>query len=75
MKELEAVQKKYAKSKAWVWAQEEPENMGAWTYLLRKMRSWTNLDVIARAESGSPATGSSKRHAVEQKELVAKALR
>lgn len=75
VKALEAVQKKYAKAKAWVWAQEEPENMGAWTYLLRKLRAWTALEVVARAESGSPATGSSKRHAVEQKELVAKALR
>lgn len=75
VKALEAVQKKYAKAKAWVWAQEEPENMGAWTYLLRKLRAWTNLEVVARSESGSPATGSSKRHAVEQKELVAKALK
>jgi hypothetical protein len=34
----------------------------------------SNLDVVARTESGSPATGSSKRHAVEQKALVAKCL-
>lgn len=74
MQQFEAVLKKYSKAKQFVWAQEEPENMGAWMYLLRKLRHLTNLEVVARAESGSPATGSSKRHAVEQKALVAKAL-
>jgi 2-oxoglutarate dehydrogenase E1 component len=74
MQQFEAVLKKYNKAKQFVWAQEEPENMGAWMYLLRKLRHLTNLEVVARAESGSPATGSSKRHAVEQKALVAKAL-
>lgn len=74
MQQFEAVLKKYNKAKQFVWTQEEPENMGAWMYLLRKLRHLTNLEVVARAESGSPATGSSKRHAVEQKALVAKAL-
>jgi 2-oxoglutarate dehydrogenase E1 component len=74
MQQFEAVLKKYNKAKQFVWAQEEPENMGAWMYLLRKLRHLTDLEVVARAESGSPATGSSKRHAVEQKALVAKAL-
>ncbi len=74
MQQFEAVLKKYSKAKQLVWAQEEPENMGAWMYLLRKLRHLANIEVVARAESGSPATGSSKRHAVEQKALVAKAL-
>jgi 2-oxoglutarate dehydrogenase E1 component len=74
IQQFDAVLKKYSKAKQFVWAQEEPENMGAWMYLLRKLRYLTDLDVVARAESGSPATGSSKRHAVEQKTLVAKAL-
>lgn len=74
MEQFEGVLKKYSKAKELIWAQEEPENMGAWMYLLRKLRHLTNLEVVARTESGSPATGSSKRHAVEQKALVAKAL-
>jgi 2-oxoglutarate dehydrogenase E1 component len=74
MKQFEAVLKKYSKATELIWAQEEPENMGAWNYLLRKLRHVQNLDVVARSESGSPATGSSKRHAVEQKALVAKSL-
>lgn len=72
--EIDALIKRYAKAKEIVWAQEEPENMGAWMYILRKLRYVPKLEVIARSESGSPATGSSKRHAVEQKALVAKVL-
>ncbi len=68
-KQLDAVLKKYSKAKSIVWAQEEPENMGAWNYILRNLRQ-LNIQVASRAESGSPATGSSKRHAVEQKKLM-----
>jgi 2-oxoglutarate dehydrogenase E1 component len=58
-----------------VWLQEEPENMGAWPFLLRSPQ-WTALPVrhVARAESASPATGSSLVHAAEQADLLARAL-
>jgi 2-oxoglutarate dehydrogenase E1 component len=68
-KQFDAIVKKYSKAKSMVWAQEEPENMGAWPYILRLLR-FTNIQVVSRAESGSPATGSSKRHAVEHKKLM-----
>jgi len=68
-KQFDAIVTKYNNSKELIWAQEEPENMGAWTYMLRKLRAH-NIQLISRAESGSPATGSSKRHAAEQKALV-----
>ena len=68
-KQFDAIVKKYSKAKSMVWAQEEPENMGAWPYILRLLR-FTNIQVASRAESGSPATGSSKRHAVEHKKLM-----
>lgn len=68
-KQFDAIVKKYSKAKNMVWAQEEPENMGAWPYILRLLRN-TNIQVVSRAESGSPATGSSKRHAVEHKKLM-----
>jgi 2-oxoglutarate dehydrogenase E1 component len=67
--QFDAVLKKYSKAKSIVWAQEEPENMGAWSYLLRTQRS-VNFKLVSRSSSGSPATGSSKRHAVEQKKLI-----
>lgn len=73
-KQYEAIIKKYSKAKEFVWAQEEPENMGAWSYILRKLRG-NNIQLISRAESGSPATGSSKRHAIEQKRLIETVLK
>jgi len=72
-KQLEALKKKYAKAKKWLWVQEEPENMGAWGFMLRHFRDW-NLEVVARLASASPATGSNKIHNKTQEELVQKAL-
>ncbi|MFN4122665.1 MAG: 2-oxoglutarate dehydrogenase E1 component [Flavobacteriales bacterium] len=68
-KQFDAVLKKYNKAKSIVWAQEEPENMGAWGYLLRTLRH-VPFEFVGRSASGSPATGSSKRHAIEQKALI-----
>jgi len=67
--QFDATIKKYNKAKSIVWAQEEPENMGAWSYLLRTQRN-VNFQLISRSASGSPATGSSKRHAIEQKKII-----
>ena len=51
------------------WVQEEPENMGAWGFILRNLRK-TNIEVIARKESASPAVGYLKVHNKEQVQLV-----
>ena len=56
---LEEVLGKYSNKKSLVWAQEEPENMGSWSYILRNLRS-TGIDVVAPVPSGSPAPGSHK---------------
>ena len=50
---------KYNQRTSLVWAQEEPENMGAWTFILRNLRD-TGIDVVAPVPSGSPAPGSHK---------------
>ena len=72
--QLEALRKKYAKAE-FVWVQEENENMGAWPFYCRKLSgSSLNLGVIARPESGSPATGYMKRHLAQQAEIVNKAF-
>ena len=63
---------KYKKAEKF-WVQEEPENMGAWYYLLRFWRR-ENIEVISRKLSASPATGFAKVHAKEQTELVNKAF-
>ncbi len=65
-----------------VWCQEEPENMGAWTFIDRRLESvleeigatQTRPRYVGRAEAASPATGSAKRHRMEQEKLVDEAL-
>jgi 2-oxoglutarate dehydrogenase E1 component len=65
-----------------VWCQEEPQNMGAWNFVDRRIEEvLTGLDIAARrprfagrAETASPATGLFKRHIEEQAHLVADAL-
>ncbi|MDQ3048643.1 MAG: hypothetical protein M3R27_13930, partial [Bacteroidota bacterium] len=52
---------------------EEPENMGAWAYMLRTFRE-VQLKYIGRNESASPATGYSKLHAQQQEGIVKRVL-
>lgn len=64
---------KYAGA-GWRWVQEEPENMGAACFVRRKYPI-PSLQVIARRESGSPATGFHEIHQLEQRELLDQAFR
>lgn len=67
-KQLAAVLKKYSGATRLRWAQEEPENMGAWSFLLRKWNA--KLELIARDESSSPASGSPKRAEKRQQRII-----
>lgn len=55
----------------WFGAQEEPENMGAWIYILRKLRKHP-FDVVAPKDSAATAPGSSKRFAQIQEATINK---
>jgi 2-oxoglutarate dehydrogenase E1 component len=65
-----------------VWCQEEPENMGAWSFVDRRIeRALAGLNVkatravyIGRPEAASTATGSARTHVKEQTDLVDRAL-
>jgi multifunctional 2-oxoglutarate metabolism enzyme len=59
-----------------VWLQEEPENMGAANFMRRRLADAIGRDVkvVARVESASPATGSAAMHALEQEDLLRRAL-
>lgn len=65
-----------------VWCQEEPMNMGAWTYLDRRLEAVliegdlpTKRPLyVGRPEAASPATGLLSRHLFEQNLLVSQAL-
>jgi 2-oxoglutarate dehydrogenase E1 component len=57
------------------WAQEEPKNMGAWTFIEPRLREiGCQPRYIGRADAASPATGSHKRHVAEQQSIVDAAL-
>ncbi len=69
MVQFDALRKKYKNAKDFVWVQEEPENMGPWSFMLRTLRH-LNIDVIARHESGSPAPGSPRLDAARQSDVM-----
>ena len=66
--QLDALYKKYKKA-IWYWVQEEPLNMGAASFLRMNLTT-INFGVISRQPSAATATGFSKVHAEEQKEIL-----
>jgi len=60
-KEIDKILKKYHKSEEILWAQDEPENMGAWPFINRKLPD-IGLKLVARPESASPAVGLMEKH-------------
>jgi 2-oxoglutarate dehydrogenase E1 component len=65
-----------------VWCQEEPKNMGAWSYVEPRIEE-VLLEIgadckrpvyVGRGEAAAPATGLLRRHTAEQKDLVDRAL-
>jgi 2-oxoglutarate dehydrogenase complex dehydrogenase (E1) component-like enzyme len=75
---LKALLAGYPNLKHVVWAQEEPRNMGALTFVGPRLRSvvprTVPLTYVARPERASPAEGKARRHAAQQEELVLEAL-
>ena len=67
-KQINTVIEKYNPEQL-IWAQEEPENMGAWSHILRNLR-YLPFEVVARTESAATASGSSKRSAKRQKIII-----
>ncbi|GIG40153.1 multifunctional oxoglutarate decarboxylase/oxoglutarate dehydrogenase thiamine pyrophosphate-binding subunit/dihydrolipoyllysine-residue succinyltransferase subunit [Cellulomonas phragmiteti] len=55
-----------------VWVQDEPRNQGPWTFVSTHLPEIVGreLQVVSRPESASPAAGSAKKHAAEQKALI-----
>lgn len=61
----------YPNAKQLVWAQEEPQNMGGWTFVRDRLE---NPQYVGRSASASPATGSYSIHQKEQADLINQAL-
>jgi 2-oxoglutarate dehydrogenase E1 component len=69
---------KYSNAAELVWAQEEPQNMGGWTFVHERLENLLpngeRPRYVGRSASASPATGSYSIHQKEQAELVNQAL-
>jgi 2-oxoglutarate dehydrogenase E1 component len=73
-REIGALVDQYPNVEEVVWAQEEPKNMGAWTYVQPRLRASigtvTTLRYFGRPERSSPAEGYKSDHDVEQARIV-----
>jgi 2-oxoglutarate dehydrogenase E1 component len=76
--ELTAEIERHPEAHEVVWVQEEPDNMGALSFVvprLRRLFPERKVLSIKRSAAASPATGSAKAHDLEQKTLISLALR
>ena len=77
IEEVKNVLKRYPNAETYIWAQEEPRNMGAWGFIGHYFRTLLNINIFyaGRPPNASTATGSAKRHAMEQKAVVDEVLK
>jgi 2-oxoglutarate dehydrogenase E1 component len=73
---LRAMLKPFPKTAKLVWCQEEPQNMGAWTFIEPRLRALFKREVAyaGRGASASPAVGALAMHKREQAQLIAEAF-
>jgi len=75
---LAGVYGRYANAETRVWAQEEPKNMGAWTFVRDRLQAIIgdkrHLEVAGRPEAASPAVGSPRIHRAQLARLLDEAF-
>lgn len=75
---IAAILDKYSNAREVVWLQEEPENQGSWTFVHSQLHPLLGesfqLRPVSRVAAGSPATGSAAMHALEQADLLYRAV-
>jgi len=73
--QINEIIKKYGTDKKYIWVQEEPENMGAWSYIMGVTRKMdVRFEVISRPASGSPASGSPVASKLKHQALITELL-
>ncbi|MEK9851985.1 MAG: 2-oxoglutarate dehydrogenase E1 component [Flavobacteriaceae bacterium] len=68
--EIEKAINSFSQAKDWVWAQEEPRNMGAWSYLLLQWEAARKFRPASRRYYGAPAAGSAVRFQRRHQEVI-----
>jgi 2-oxoglutarate dehydrogenase E1 component len=75
--ELKKVLANYPRAREIIWVQEEPRNMGAWSYMFPQLTGIINhaatIDVIARPDRSTPAVGFWDLFVVEQERIITEA--
>jgi 2-oxoglutarate dehydrogenase E1 component len=76
LERLEVAIRDFRGAAKWIWCQEEPKNMGAWTYIAPLLGRVTPqaIDYAGRPAAASPAVGSKAWHDQQQKELIHQAF-
>ncbi len=75
---ITAILDRYPADAKLVWAQEEPENQGAWPFMalnLTPLLGGRDLTLVARPASASTATGLKHVHELQQEEVVGRVSR
>jgi 2-oxoglutarate dehydrogenase complex dehydrogenase (E1) component-like enzyme len=76
--ELRKVIAKYSAAKEFIWLQEEPKNMGSWTFMENRLRQLLPQGAVlgyrGRKEASSPATGIYRWHLKEEEDFVKQTL-
>jgi 2-oxoglutarate dehydrogenase E1 component len=75
-KQLEEITTHFSKAKEWIWVQEEPQNMGAWSFVRSPLSSLvhTHIGYIGREAAPSPATGFRTIYQTEQAAIIEEAV-
>jgi 2-oxoglutarate decarboxylase len=73
---IKEILEKYKNADQIYWVQEEPDNMGAWPFIGIRFIKNFGIDPkpVSRRGSGSPATGSSQIHMLEQEMILRRAF-
>jgi len=75
-KQIKTMLKSYQKAKTFSWVQEEPENMGGWSFVRHRLENITGkkLRYVGRKSSASPATGFPAIYKMQQEAISNEAL-
>ncbi len=69
LEKIKKVIDRYPNVEKYVWAQEEPKNMGAWSHVLQRL-DLVKLEITSRPYASVPAPGSSARDKRRQRRVI-----
>jgi len=69
-KQMKEIIAKYKNADDWVWAQEEPRNMGAWSHMMMHFKDSNKFRVASRRFYASPAAGSALRSKNRHQQVI-----